>query len=95
MFGALHSSNLKINSDGLVMNRPIHNSDFLLLWEIFTEKVPSDQTWLIGNREGNREYIHCFSLEELRKERTFCDIEVYRLAYRILSGLKYLHETSR
>ena len=90
MYGAFHSSNLKINSDGFVINRPIHNSDSFC--GNFTEKVPSDQTWLIGNRDGNREYIHCFSLEELRKERTFRDIEVYRFAYRILSGLKYLHD---
>ena len=92
MFGVFHSAKLKSNTDGLVVNRPIYNSDFLLLWEIFAEKLPSDQTWLIGNKNGNREYIPCFSLEELRKERSFSDIEIYRLAHRILSGLKYLHD---
>ena len=81
MYGAFHSSNLKINSDGFVTNRPIHNSDFFLLWEIFTEKVPSNQTWLIGNKDGSREYIHCFSLEELRKERKNLHVRKRKIMY--------------
>ena len=91
MLDFFQSTKLQYNADGLVTNRHIHEGDFLLLWEIFQEKLPSDQTWLIGNQDGNREYIPCFSLEELRKERLFEDVEVFRLMHRILTGLKLLH----
>ena len=91
MLGFFQTTKLHYNADGLVSNRLVHEGDFLLLWEIFQEKLPSDQTWLIGNKDGNREYISCFSLEELRKERFFEDVEVFRLMHRILTGLQYLH----
>ena len=89
--GFFHSTKLQSNMDGLVTNRSIHENDFLLLWEIFEEKLPSDQTWLIANKDGNRPYVPCFSLEELRKERVFEDFEVFRLVHRILTGLNVLH----